>query len=204
MTALCQEAVLKNGFRIAAERHEVTGGTIRLYSSGGVIEIPADTFASFESAEPVAAGIEVKHEAVPQQPATPQALPPSAQEVIERAALKHGLPPAFLHSVARVESGYRQQAVSRKGAIGVMQLMPATAAALGADPNDLEQNIDAGARHLRDLLIRYEGGMFRALAAYNAGVGAVERYGGIPPYRETLQYVERVFRLYRQLGGSTD
>ena len=77
--------------------------------------------------------------------------------------------------------------------------MPDTAAGLRVDPADPEQNVDAGARHLRDLLVKYDGGVYRALAAYNAGAGAVERYGGIPPYRETQLYVQRVLERYEKL-----
>jgi soluble lytic murein transglycosylase-like protein len=83
-----------------------------------------------------------------------------------------------------------------------MQLMPATAARLGADPSDAAQNIDAGTRHLRDLLIQYEGSTHKALAAYNAGEGAVQRYQGIPPYAETRGYVEKVLRNYQKLSGA--
>jgi soluble lytic murein transglycosylase-like protein len=110
------------------------------------------------------------------------------------------LPPELLHSVARTESAYRTDAVSPKGAIGVMQLMPGTAAMLKADPHDPEQNVEAGARHLRDLLIQYNGETRKALAAYNAGAGAVQRYGGVPPYAETQNYVDKVLRNYWKLA----
>ena len=99
----------------------------------------------------------------------------------------------------RQRSAYQVSAVSPKGAIGVMQLMPETARKFDADPTNPVQNIDAGTRLLRELLLRYEGtdnGVRRALAAYNAGETAVERYGGVPPYRETQGYVERVIGLY--------
>ena len=83
----------------------------------------------------------------------------------------------------------------------MMQLMPATARALAADPHDIAQNIDAGARLLRDLLIKYEGDVVKALSAYNAGSGAVDRYRGMPPYAETQNYVDRVIRAYVKAGG---
>jgi soluble lytic murein transglycosylase-like protein len=111
------------------------------------------------------------------------------------------LPLAFVDSVARVESAFRSDAVSPKGAIGVMQLMPGTAREMDADPNDPAQNIDAGVRLLRDLLVKYDGDVIKALAAYNAGPGAVERYGGVPPYPETQHYVDRVLRTYISNGG---
>jgi soluble lytic murein transglycosylase-like protein len=96
------------------------------------------------------------------------------------------------------ESGFQAQAVSPKGAIGLMQLMPETAQALGVDPYDPAQNVDAGTRYLRDLLNQYDYGLWHALAAYNAGPAAVDKYRGIPPYAETIRYVERIDREYRQ------
>lgn len=124
------------------------------------------------------------------------------RQLVTEAALRHGLPPEFVHAVAWAESGYRPDAVSPKGAVGIMQLMPATAALLGADPRNPDENVDAGVRFLRDLLLRYRSSpnpVRRALAAYNAGPGAVERYNGLPPYRETLNYVERVIERYWRL-----
>ena len=98
--------------------------------------------------------------------------------------------------MAKTESGFDPAAVSPKGAIGVMQLMPATAKALGADANDPQQNIDAGARLLRELLLKYDGDVVKALAAYNAGEPAVDRYQGVPPYPETQHYVNTVVDSY--------
>jgi soluble lytic murein transglycosylase-like protein len=95
------------------------------------------------------------------------------------------------------ESGFQPWAVSPKGAIGLMQLMPDTAQALGADPRDPAQNVDAGARYLRDLLEKYNYGLRHALAAYNAGPGAVDKYNGVPPYRETINYVGRIEKKLR-------
>jgi soluble lytic murein transglycosylase-like protein len=90
------------------------------------------------------------------------------------------------------ESGFQANAVSPKGAIGLMQLMPGTAQALGVDANDPLQNVEAGARYLRDLLVKYDGALWHALAAYNAGPGAVDKYKGVPPYAETVRYVNRI------------
>ncbi len=109
----------------------------------------------------------------------------------EAAAGANGLDPDFLTAVARTESGLNPDAVSSAGAIGLMQLMPATARGLGVDPRDPQQNIMGGARHLRALLDRFDGRIDLALAAYNAGSGAVTRYGGVPPYAETRTYVGR-------------
>jgi len=181
-------AVLDNGFRIRAQRHEVEGALIRLRTEQGHIELPASSVLRFEQEE-VAPATQIA------ETAEPEADP---VQLLDEAASRYGLPPEFLHSVAAVESGLQQDAVSPKGAIGIMQLMPETAAELGADPRDAGQNVDAGARHLRDLLVRYEGGVFRALAAYNAGSGTVDRYNGIPPYRETRLYIERVLDRFEQ------
>jgi len=117
--------------------------------------------------------------------------PKDLEQAITAAAEKNGLSPELLKAVIQVESGFRQSAVSRAGAIGLMQLMPATAKALGVDPWDPIQNIEGGARYLKQQLDRF-GTLEKALAAYNAGPGAVIRYGGIPPYDETRRYVDRV------------
>ena len=203
--AAAEQAVLANGFRINAQRHEVTAGTVRLHTATGIIEIPSSAVAGYELVEespPPPAPPSTSNLSPGTAPAPPRAAPtPSPPELIERAARRHGLPAAFLHSVAQAESAYRQEAVSPKGAIGIMQLMPSTAAELGADPRDAAQNVDAGARHLADLLNKYHGSSAMALAAYNAGAGAVTKYGGVPPYSETRMYVRKVIENYQRLSG---
>jgi soluble lytic murein transglycosylase-like protein len=115
------------------------------------------------------------------------------------AAKRHGLDPALVLAVANVESGLRPSAVSPKGARGLMQLMPPTARDMGVtDVFDPLQNLEGGTRYLRELLSRYDGDLKRALAAYNAGPGAVDKYKGVPPYRETLAYVRRVLEKYQK------
>ena len=109
----------------------------------------------------------------------------------EAAASANDLDPDFLAAVARTESALDPRAVSPAGAIGLMQLMPATARGLGVDPWNPQQNIMGGARHLRVLLDRFDGRIDLALAAYNAGAGPVTRYGGVPPFAETRTYVGR-------------
>lgn len=137
----------------------------------------------------------------PNRPA-PLAAKPVALDtkaIIREAAKANGLTVKIVQSIASVESGMRTDAVSPKGAIGIMQLMPGTARQLGVDPNDVAQNIHGGARLLRDLLIRYENDpdqVRKALAAYNAGPGAVARYRGVPPYKETQDYVRKVLRKF--------
>ena len=116
----------------------------------------------------------------------------------DAAAIKYGLPPTLIRSVMAAESAGQPQAISPKGAIGLMQLMPGTAKDLGVDPHDPAQNVDGGARYLRDLLLKFDGRLWHALAAYNAGPGAVEKYNDIPPYRETINYVNRIDRAYRK------
>ncbi len=199
--ALAGEVViLGNGFRLVAERHETASGSIRLHTKNGVIEIPAGSVESIEADE--SSPEESVADLAPaesKEPAVTPTAPIHPKQLVEDAALRWGLPPEFLHSVARVESSYRANALSPKGAIGIMQLMPATAKLLDADPYDPAQNVDAGARHLRDLLIQYDGQSEKALAAYNAGQAAVARYGGVPPYAETVLYVQKVLRQYEIL-----
>lgn len=117
-------------------------------------------------------------------------------DLIYEAAERHGLNPALVHAVVRAESSSQVDAVSVKGARGLMQLMPATAARFGLDPArsfEPKLNIDAGCRYLRWLADRFDDNLAHVLAAYNAGEGTVDRYGGIPPYRETQGYVRRIF-----------
>ena len=122
------------------------------------------------------------------------------QHMVEAVSLAHGLDAALLHAVIAVESSYNPKAVSEKGAAGLMQLMPATARRYGvADAFDPAQNLDGGARYLRDLLDLFDSDVSLALAAFNAGENAVIRHGRrIPPYRETLRYVPRVLDTYQR------
>ena len=118
-------------------------------------------------------------------------------ELVDRLALRYGVSAPLAHALVKVESNYEPRAVSAKGAMGLMQLMPATARQYAVeDPFDPEQNLGAGLQHLRGLLDRFgKGREALALAAYNAGEGAVSRYGGIPPFRETQNYVRRILSL---------
>lgn len=122
--------------------------------------------------------------------------------IINAAARRNGVDPKLVNAVAAVESGYDQSALSPAGAVGIMQLMPETAADLGVNPYDAVSNIEGGAKFLGIQLRQYDGDLAKALAAYNAGAGAVERYGGVPPYEETRNYVQRVMDIYRQTGGA--
>jgi hypothetical protein len=178
-------AVLESGARLHIDHHEIDGAKARLFNGGGSIELDASQIRGFEVEDDVP-----KPPAVAAVPATQPALSP--EQLADRAAERYGLPRRLVRSVMQAESGFAAQAVSPKGAIGLMQLMPATAQSLGADPHDPAANVDAGARYLRELLEKYNGGLRHALAAYNAGPAAVEKYQGIPPYRETVNYIRRV------------
>jgi soluble lytic murein transglycosylase-like protein len=189
-------AVLVNGFRLHADRHEVAGDSVRLYAGSGVTSMPASQVTGFEPEEytPPAAA-----------PHTQATISAPAGDLYQETAKRHGLPPALVRSVVKAESNYQANAVSPKGAIGLMQLMPGTAKILGVDPREPAQNVDAGTRYLRELLARYEKNddqVARAIAAYNAGPGAVDKYNGVPPYRETQDYVRRVLKSYDKLKDS--
>ena len=198
--------VFSSGLKLRADRHEQSGSVIRLFYSGGVTEVPAKLVSGFEEEEVVTPepGMAVIPSVVKPETTAPAGLSlrvTGPREMVRDAARRSGLPPEFVESVAQVESGFRPDAISPKGALGVMQLMPGTARTLGADPHDTAQNIDAGTRLLRDLLVKYDGDVVKALAAYNAGEGAVDKYQGMPPYNETRLYVNKVIDTYQKAGG---
>lgn len=129
---------------------------------------------------------------------------PVFQQTVARVAAEQSVPPELLHSVIQAESDYDPYAVSSKGALGLMQLIPSTAKRFGvADVFDPAQNIQGGARYLRYLLDLYKGDSTLALAAYSAGEGAVSRYGGVPPFPETKQYVKTVGQSYAAARSAT-
>jgi soluble lytic murein transglycosylase-like protein len=168
------------------ERQSATGGggTVEPCMPAEVSPVDSETVASTEAGGAINAAATA--------PGTP-----SERARIDRgivmAAEKYDLPPGLIRSVMRAESNFEVRAVSRAGAQGLMQLMPVTARELGVrDPFDIEQNIDGGARYLRRMLDRFGGDLKRALSAYNAGPGKVERYNGEVPYRETRDYVQKV------------
>ena len=193
--------MLGNGFRLHADRHEVDGDKIRLYTDGGVTEMQGASVERFEIEEAVVAvpatppPIAPPAAKAPETVASPAAKAPA--DLATAAAAKFSLPAGFVKGVMKTESGFRPAIVSPKGAIGLMQLMPGTARDLGVDPNNPKQNAEGGAQYLHDLLAKYESHpdqVFLALAAYNAGPAAVERYHGVPPYRETREYILRVLK----------
>ena len=121
----------------------------------------------------------------------------SVEDLITQAAYEYGVDPQLVKAIAIAESDMNQDEISPVGAIGVMQLMPETAEGLGVDPYDTGENIAGGTKYLKQMLDTFDGDVPLAVAAYNAGPGAVKRYGGIPPYSETKNYVGRVMDMYR-------
>ncbi len=182
-------ALLNNGMTLKVEAWGKLGGSVHLkLKDGGEVGVPASLLAGVVPDEIV--------EAVEQRARRDGG---DVEALLREAAARNGLDPALVRAVVAVESAFRNDAISPKGAQGLMQLMPATAAALGVkDAFDPEQNLDGGARHLASLVQGYGGDLTKALAAYNAGAGAVARHGGVPPYRETTDYVAKVLRRYQK------
>jgi soluble lytic murein transglycosylase-like protein len=174
-------AVLRSGMRLHITGYERTGDRVRLTMEGGAVEVQADDLISVEPEDHFAA-----------MPAVP---PPDGPygSLIRAAATKHGVDENLIEHVIAAESNFNPRAISRKQAQGLMQLLPKTAARYSvANIFDPAQNIDAGTHYLKDLLEKFGGNLPLALAAYNAGPEMVERYGGIPPFPETQNYVRRI------------
>jgi soluble lytic murein transglycosylase-like protein len=144
-------------------------------------------------------GTLIRIEGSPIQSSVYRKMPRYLASLIDEASRTHGVDPRLVAAVARRESAFNPDAKSAAGACGIMQLMPATARILGvSDIFDARENVFAGARYLRSLLDNYKGDIDRALAAYNAGPGAVEKYNGVPPFRETKAYVAAVRSTYER------
>lgn len=183
-------ALLANGQTFKVEARRVEGDLVWLtLRGGGEIALPPGHVRGYVPDEVIE---EVAKAAI--APGGTGSLRQLASDVARR----HGLDPELVMAVAGVESAFQAKAVSRKGAQGLMQLMPGTARDLGvADPFDPAANLDGGTRYLRDLLATYDGDLPKALAAYNAGPTAVNRHQGVPPYKETRDYVKKVLQRYR-------
>ena len=191
-------AILKNGFSIAHERREIVGDLTRLYiSSDGAsfVDVPTADIEHFEEAPELPPSIASPFAKNAKAPAGSYLPSADLNEVINEASGRYRLDPDLVNSVIKAESGFNTHAVSPKGAQGLMQLMPGTASQLGV-PNafDPQSNVEGGTRYLRELLERYNFDVVKALAAYNAGPQRVERFGGVPPYRETRAYVARIVK----------
>ena len=189
--AQAEIALLSNGMTLKVTAWRQEGDTTYLVlKDGGEVGAPSRLVQGFVPDEVV--------DEVLEAPREPEGQPRDLKSLAEAAAKRHGLDPGLVLAVVAVESAFRPDAVSPKGAQGLMQLMPGTAASLGVrDPFDPEQNLEGGARHLRGLVEEYRGDLTKALAAYNAGSGAVRRHAGVPPYAETREYVKRVLRRYQ-------
>jgi membrane-bound lytic murein transglycosylase MltF len=185
-------ANLRNGFSIRHEHHEVEGDTTRLYMgtepNSGYVDVPTAQIENFEPAPP------------DPQAATLQGQPGmDLNTIVNAASTRSQVDADFIASVIRAESGNNPKAISRKGAQGLMQLMPGTAGKLGVrNAFDPAENVDGGVRYLRELLLLCDNDMVKALAAYNAGPQRVQQYHGIPPYHETHAYVARVINDYNR------
>jgi soluble lytic murein transglycosylase-like protein len=204
VASACQDAVLRNGFTIPNVQ-PVTAGTVvqlRLCGGAGAIEIPAAQIDRFEAREQVQRASAGPLAPAPAAPAPSAAVATSADSLgrlIAGAALRHRIDPDFVASVVRAESGNNPAAVSPKGARGLMQLMPQTAAGLGVpDPFDPAANLEGGTKYLRQLLDQYAGDAAKALSAYNAGPRRVDQYAGVPPFPETHAYVARIIEDYNR------
>jgi hypothetical protein len=181
--------VLRSGQRLTVTGYQLLGDKYRLQMKGGAVEIAADEVVAIEP-EDVFAPVPAPAQLPPQ---------PLYRDLVEAAAKRYSMDADLITSVIAVESNFDPKAVSRKNARGLMQLLPETAAQLGVkNIDDPAENIDAGARYLRDLLQKYNNNLTLALAAYNAGPEKVQLYGTVPPFAETISYVRRVKRGYEK------
>jgi soluble lytic murein transglycosylase-like protein len=193
-------AVLRNGFSIRHERRQVLGGVTRLFVSAdgsSFVDVPTAEIEHFEAAlaDPKPAAQPNPAEAQSAHLNVANLNQTDLSEVVNSASNRYRLDPDLVNSVIRAESGFNVRAVSRKGARGLMQLMPQTSSQLGVgNAFDAQANVEGGTRYLRELLERYNFDLVKALAAYNAGPRRVEQFGGVPPYYETRAYVARIVR----------
>jgi soluble lytic murein transglycosylase-like protein len=202
-----ERVTLRNGFEMRCNHHAEVEGHVRLYSNTGAddyIEFAPDEIAGVESvADPVPVVVAEAPKAISAVLAQPlgaaKLSPADLHEMLARAGSEHNLDEDLLASLVKAESGGNVRAVSRTGARGLMQLMPGTAADLGVtDSFRPEENVRGGSAYLDWLLVRYHDKLALALAAYNAGPAAVDKYHGIPPYSETRAYVARVIHEFNR------
>jgi soluble lytic murein transglycosylase-like protein len=199
-----EHVTLRNGFELDCVRREADGDRVRLYFAAGAsgeanfIEVAADAVVSVEQVPDPPKAVVAKS-VIPAATLSAEPTPAEMREMLAHAGAAHNIDADLLASVVRAESGGQVRAVSRAGAQGLMQLMPATASYLGVqDSFKADQNIAGGTAYLDWLLVRYHDNVALALAAYNAGPAAVDRYHGIPPFAETRAYVARVIREFNR------
>jgi soluble lytic murein transglycosylase-like protein len=202
-TRAAEFVTLTNGFSVRCDHHGQVQGRVRLYltaSEDNFIEFAPTEIASFESIPTPPPADPPSPSPTPQPASHTAALTPAdLHEMLDKAGAAHNIDVDLLASVVKAESGGNAHAVSHAGAQGLMQLMPATAASLGVkDSFQPEQNVRGGSAYLDALLTRYHDNLSLALAAYNAGPAAVDRYHGIPPYSETRAYVARVIHEFNR------
>src|SRR5580698_9207601 len=189
-----ERVTLKNGFDLLCDHREQAGDRVRLFTSQG-----SGNFVEVDAAEIVSVDLVPDPPSPPHAAVEPKLTVADVHELIARAGAEHNLDVDLLASVVRAESGGNIRAVSRTGAQGLMQLMPGTAAQLGVTNSfHADENINGGTAYLDALLLRYHDHLALALAAYNAGPAAVDKYHGVPPYRETRLYVARVIREFNR------
>jgi len=187
-------AVLRNGSAIDHLRREQIGDMTRLYMKEGYVDVPTGDISSFEAVETPPAPPDAAPAMEKPQSVAPNT-PLDINQVVREASDRRQIDPDFVASVIKAESNFKVRAVSPKGARGLMQLMPGTAAKLGVqDPFDAKANVEGGTEYLKQLLILYDKDAIKALAAYNAGPQRVTQYHGVPPYRETQAYISRILR----------
>lgn len=145
-------------------------------------------------------GVPPRKNGIPRSSGAGMGFSAELEALIEEQSAKHDVSPDLVRAVVKTESNGRHDAVSNAGAVGLMQLMPETAQGLGVDPKNPTKNLDGGIRYLKAMAQKF-GSLDEALAAYNAGPGAVSKYGGIPPYPETQQYVKKIRNLLRGQGS---
>lgn len=189
-------AMLRNGFSIRHDRREQIGNLTRLYTGDGYVDIPTEQIVSFEKEEIPVPAQTAPPAPVQQPPASPaETGKVDIDQLVREASSRQQIDPDFVNSVIKYESNFQPRAVSKKGAQGLMQLMPGTAAQLGVkNAFDPKANVEAGTEYLFQLLSLYQNDPIKALAAYNAGAHRVEQYHGVPPYRETRLYISRIVR----------
>lgn len=189
-------AILRNGFTLQHDHHDVRGAVVRLYfteKEDSFADFPIEEISGYEKLETAERPIKAQTAKAAERSAMP------LEEIVNSVSASHRIDPDLIRSMIRVESGFDTNAISPKGARGLMQLMPRTAKSLGVgDAFDAKANIEGGTQYIDDLLSMFDDDVVKALAAYNAGPERVNRYHGVPPFQETQRYVARILSDFRR------